>query len=240
MPKKSTMQTIDPASFAHFPSRIQYLRDFIQFTHEDAAILHSAKDVIAPLIPLVVDAVYTTLLSFDITAKTFVPQQTGYKKEPPTRLEDLHHEHPHIKFRKDLLARYLVKLVTMDYEKDESWEYLDKVAVAHVAGFAHRAKKPELRIEYMHCAIMLGYVQDIVVNAVLTHDELDRETKIAIVRALNKLIWIQNDIFARHYIRDDLEGTQVTLQKSTAVVAAVGFVALGLTLARYVIPHLRK
>lgn len=134
------MQNIVPATLTHLPTRIQYLRDFIQFTPEDAAILHSAKAAIAPLVPLVIDEVYTTLLSFDITAKAFVPRQSGYKGEAPTKIEELSHEHPQIKFRKDFLARYVVKLVTMDYEAEESWEYLDKVGLMHtgVAGFAHR------------------------------------------------------------------------------------------------------
>jgi hypothetical protein len=134
------MQTIAPSTLTHLPTRIQYLRDFIQFTHEDAAVLHSAKAAIAPLVPQIIDDVYTTLLSFDITAKAFVPRQTGYKGEAPTKLEHLGHEHPQIKFRKDFLARYIVKLVTMDYEAEESWEYLDKVGLMHTgeAGFAHR------------------------------------------------------------------------------------------------------
>lgn len=134
------MQYIDPNTLEHLPTRIQYLRDFIGFTQEDAAALHAAKPVVARLVPTVVDTVYTKLLSFDITAKAFVPRQTGYTGTAPTRLEDLSHEHPQIKFRKDFLAGYLVKLVTMDYEKDSSWEYLDKVGLMHtgVAGFARR------------------------------------------------------------------------------------------------------
>jgi hypothetical protein len=135
------MQHIDPASLEYLPARIQYLRDFIGFTHKDAAALHAAKPAIAPLVPYAVDAVYTKLLSFDITSKAFVPRQTGYTGKAPTRVEDLNHDHPQIKFRKDFLAGYLVKLVTMDYEKDASWEYLDKVGLMHtgVAGFAHRS-----------------------------------------------------------------------------------------------------
>jgi len=36
-----------------------------------------------------------------------------------------------MKFRKDFLAGYLVKLVSMDYEKRQSWEYLDKAGLMH-------------------------------------------------------------------------------------------------------------
>jgi hypothetical protein len=131
---------ISPASLTDLPSRVSYLRQFINFTSADAAALHAAAPVVAPLVPVVVDAVYTKLLSFDITAAAFVPRQTGFEGEAPSDIKDLGHEHPQIKFRKDFLARYLVKLVSMDYENPQSWEYLDKVAIMHTgkAGFAHR------------------------------------------------------------------------------------------------------
>jgi Protoglobin len=120
--------------------RIRYLRDFISFTNEDAATLHAAAPVVSPLVPVVVNAVYEKLLSFDVTAKSFVPRQTGYSGDAPTKLEDLSQDHPQIKFRKDFLARYLVKVVSMDYEKEESWKYLDNVGLMHTgeAGFKHR------------------------------------------------------------------------------------------------------
>jgi hypothetical protein len=196
------MQHISEDSLNDLSSRIHYLRQFLEFTEEDAASLHAARDVVAPLVPVVVDAVYKKLLSFDITAKSFVPRQTGYTGDAPSKLSDLSLDHPQMKFRKDFLAGYLVKLVTMDYSKQESWEYLDKVGLMHTgqAGFLHRIPKPPLRVEYIHIAILLGYVEDILVNAVITHPDLDLATKNAVARAANKIIWIQNDLFARHYM----------------------------------------
>ncbi|KAF8079358.1 Protoglobin-domain-containing protein [Lyophyllum atratum] len=235
------MQHIDPASLSHLPTRIQYLRDFINFTPSDARTLHSSKPIIAPLVPLVVDTVYTKLLSFSITSQAFLPRQTGYSGSAPTRLEDLGQEHPQIKFRKDFLKGYLVKLVTMDYEEEGSWEYLDRVGVMHtgVDGFAHRAKKPGLRVELIHAAILLGYVEDILIEAVMGHPDLDLETKQAVLRAFNKLLWIQNDLFARHYITGaNVQAGKITIEKGTALVAASGLVALGAVFAKYLAPYL--
>jgi len=134
------MQHISESSLNDLPTRVQYLRDFIGFTEDDAAALHAARPVVAPLVPTIVDLVYEKLLSFDITAKSFVPRQTGYSGEAPTKLAELSMEHPQIKFRKDFLAGYLAKLVTMDYSNISSWQYLDKVGLMHTgqAGFAHR------------------------------------------------------------------------------------------------------
>ena len=47
---------------------------------------------------------------------------------------------------------------------------------------------------------LLGYVEDIVVAAVLAMDEIDLATKTKVIRAFNKMLWIQNDLMARHYI----------------------------------------
>lgn len=201
------MKHISEESLNDLPSRIQYLRDFIEFTDNDAAALHAAAPVVGPLVPAVVDAVYQKLLSFDITANSFVPRQTGFNGDVPKEASELSLEHPQIKFRKDFLSGYLVKLVTMDYSKLESFEYLNKVGLLHTgqAGFAHRCvitvtsftktdelglyrkTKPALRVEYIHCGILLGYVQDILINAVITHPTLDIPTKNAVMRAANKV-----------------------------------------------------
>ncbi|KAG6840020.1 hypothetical protein C0991_009551 [Blastosporella zonata] len=189
------MQHIDPASLEHLPTRIQYLRNFIGFSTDDAAALHAAKPYVAPLVPVVIDMVYEKLLSFDITANAFVPRQPGYTGEIPTQVKDLSLDHPQIRFRKDFLTGYVQKLVSMDYASDASWEYLDKVGLMHTgaAGFAHRSKRPGLRVEYIHCAILLGYVEDILVNAVATHPDLDLDTKVAVMRAVNKVQLPQSD-----------------------------------------------
>jgi hypothetical protein len=131
---------VSPESLKDLPSRIDYLKKFISFTADDAAALHAAAPVVGPLVPAVVDAVYIKLFSFDITSKSFIPRQTGYVGKTPTKISDLDLDHPMIQFRKDFLSGYLKKLVTMDYEKIESWEYLDKVGLMHTgkAGFSHR------------------------------------------------------------------------------------------------------
>jgi hypothetical protein len=58
---------------------------------------------------------------------------------------------------------------------------------------------------------LLGYVVDILIGAVMEMPEemVDIKTKSRVLRALNKVIWIQNDLFARHYVQDvDVVGSQ--------------------------------
>ena len=138
------MEHIDPEALGDLSSRINYLRKFIGFTADDSKALRAAAPVVSPLVPAVVEAVYDKLLSFDITAQAFVPRQTGYDDVVPTSLQDLSQDHPMIRFRKDFLAGYLVKLVSLDFESLSSWKYLDKVGIMHTgrAGFAHRSVSP--------------------------------------------------------------------------------------------------
>lgn len=95
------------------------------------------------------------------------------------------------------LRGYLNKLCS-DPTKMEFWEYLDKVGMMHVGqGRAH-----PLHVEYVHIGVTLSFVQDIITEAVLSHPRLKMDRKIALVKALSKVIWIQNDLFAKWYVRD--------------------------------------
>jgi len=97
-----------------------------------------------------------------------------------------------------------VRLVsTSDLSPQSSfWVYLNNVGIMHTGkpGFKHREKRPDLRVEYIHMSALLGYVVDIVVGAVMEMNEINNGTKARVIKALNKVVWIQNDLFARHYI----------------------------------------
>ena len=59
-----------------------------------------------------------------------------------------------------------------------------------------------LNIEYVHISACMGYVQDIFLEALMSHPHLSLRRKIALVRAVNKILWIQNDLFAKWRVRD--------------------------------------
>ena len=52
------------------------------------------------------------------------------------------------------------------------------------------------------CALTLGWVGTVLQTATLQlpEDKLSMKEKIDAVGAINKILWIQNDLFARHYI----------------------------------------
>lgn len=75
-----------------------------------------------------------------------------------------------------------------------------------------------LHIEYVHLGICLGFIQDIMTEAILAHPRLHLQRKIGLVKALGKVIWIQNDLMAKWHVRDGAEyvkadGEEVVVEK---------------------------
>ena len=208
---RSPMNHISSLSLLDVSSRLSYTTSFLSFTPSDGAAINASNPLLVPLLPSILDMVYTKLLTYDITAMAFVPRQ-GDRHEigpAPTKAQDLSLNHSHIMRQKNFLKGYLLRILNNGDWTPSSplWEYMDKVGIAHtgVPGLKHRIHRPDLRVEYMHMGLLLGYVEEIFVSTVLGMDQLDMATKKEVLSAWNKLLWIQNDLFARHYVVD--EGT---------------------------------
>ncbi|OQE79101.1 hypothetical protein PENNAL_c0053G06575 [Penicillium nalgiovense] len=177
--------------YTSLEERIKYLHHFLDFNSADIEALLTGNKYIKQLIPAVVNLVYKKLLQYDITSRAFHTRTTADEKEPEE--EYLHEETPKIQRRKMFLRWYLTRLcqdpTTMDF-----WRYLNKVG--------GQARMSPLNIEYIHLGACLGYIQDIWIEAMLSHPHLSLRRKIALVRAVNKILWIQNDLFARYHSSD--------------------------------------
>jgi len=62
-----------------------------------------------------------------------------------------------------------------------------------------------LHIEYIHLGACLSFIQDIMTEAILSHPKLPLPRKISLVKALGKIIWIQNDLMAKWHIREGVD-----------------------------------
>jgi len=183
--------------YTSLPARIRYLHSFLDFNKDDQAALLLAAKPLESLIPAVVNIVYKKLLSYDITSRAFQTRSTSYEG-PIDNLPSL--DSPQIKYRKMFLRGYLRRLCS-DPTKMEYWEYLDKVGMMHVG----QGRKHPLHIEFIHMGVLLGFVHDILIEAILSHPKLKLEQKTAVIRAVSKLLWIQNDLFAKWYVTDGAE-----------------------------------
>jgi hypothetical protein len=188
------MKRIDEAKLeSDLGYRFGYLTEFVGFGEEDIKVVLGAKDLLAPLVPGLVDAVYDKLFTYDATKRHFVPKQHGYEGTLPEKLEDLSHEHPQIKFRKDKLARYLARLVTGPYN-GSMVEYLDFVGKIHT----EKAGEKTLIVPLIQMNALMGFVAD-AVNATIISLDIPQDARNKAIRSFSKLLWIQNDLITRHY-----------------------------------------
>lgn len=117
MSAESTLKHIDESRLeTDLAYRFGYLTEFMGFSEDDIKMIHGAAEVLAPLVPGLVDAVYVKLFTYDATKRHFVPRQSGYEGDVPESVESLEMTHDQIQFRKEHLTNYLVKLVTAPYE----------------------------------------------------------------------------------------------------------------------------
>lgn len=188
------MKTIDEAKLeSDVGYRFQYLTEFMGFDEADIAAIHGAAPAVAPLVPALVDAVYDKLANYSATWRHFLPKQSGYDGAVPPTLEELRPDHPQIAFRKQHLARYLAALVTKPYD-GKMVEYLDMVGRIHT----DKAGSKEIAVPLVQMNALMGFVADAFVATILGLG-LPRDTEVATLRAFNKLLWLQNDLIARHY-----------------------------------------
>lgn len=173
--------------------RFEYLCDFMGFTKDDIDTILGAKALVAPLVSVLVDAVYNKLFSYDATKRHFMIRQDGYTGPLPSNIETLGHSDELIKFRKEHLARYLAKLVTGPYDGN-MLGYLDLVGKIHTP----KAGNPELDVPLVQMNALMGFVSDALVSTIQGL-EIPQDAKNKAIRAFNKLLWIQNDLISRHY-----------------------------------------
>src|ERR1700712_297133 len=79
-------------------------------------------------------------------------------------------------------------------------------------------RKQSLNVDYVHLGASLGFIQDLLTEGILSHPRLKIERKIALVKAIGKVLWIQNDLFAKWHVRDSEQldanrGRQMNVEK---------------------------
>lgn len=174
--------------------RVGFLTNFMGFGANDIALIHESAAHLGPVVPALVDAVYAKLFSFDATKRQFVPRQHGFDGTTPADLDALDLEHEQIAFRKKHLAQYLVKLVTTPYD-GKMLQYLDWVGKIHTA----KAGNPAIVVPLVQIDALFGFVNDALI-ATIQGLAIEQAKKDAMVRAFTKLLWIQADLFVRHYV----------------------------------------
>ncbi len=173
--------------------RFKFLTEFIGFNETDIQTILGAAPLLAPVVPSLVNAVYDKLFGYDCTKRHFMVRQHGYEGTVPNSLEALTQDHEMIKFRKEHLTNYLVKLVTGPYDV-KMVQYLDMVGKIHTP----KAGNKDIVIPLVQMNALMGFVAD-AVNATIMGLAIPQEAKDQAIRSFGKLLWIQNDLITKHY-----------------------------------------
>ncbi len=173
--------------------RFGFLTEFIGFGEEDIKTILGAAPLLAPVVSGLVDAVYVKLFAYDCTKRHFIVRQHGYQGTIPESLEALTVDHEMIKFRKEHLTNYLVKLVSGPYDI-KMVQYLDMVGKIHTP----KAGNKDIVVPLVQMNALMGFVAD-AVNATIMSLKIPQTAKDQAIRSFAKLLWIQNDLINRHY-----------------------------------------
>jgi hypothetical protein len=155
----------------------------LEFTSADADILHASAPLLSSLVPNVVDAVYLKLFDYDITKIVFLPRDK--------QMDEFTVENEIIKIRKDFLTKWFVRVVSADYTDPKTCEHLNRVGWMQSV-----IKGKPAMVGYMCCGLLLGWVVNMLMPALLSLEE-EKKGKLLVA-----LVWIQNDLFAKHYMKD--------------------------------------
>ncbi|CAF0949845.1 unnamed protein product [Adineta steineri] len=70
----------------------------------------------------------------------------------------------------------------------------------------NQAGLSSINIDYIHINVLLGYLQQTLIDILCNADNINEINKHGILIAINKLFWIQNEFFTMHYfipLKDD-------------------------------------
>ncbi|KAI7904564.1 Protoglobin-domain-containing protein [Cokeromyces recurvatus] len=175
--------------------RFEYVAAYMGFGEKDIKAIESVAERMRPLVPAIVDSVYVKQFEFDITKRYFLPKNEGFTGEVANSLDELTLDHPQIQFRKNFLGKYLLRILKGPYD-DRFLKYLDWVAKIHTDT---PEKKSKINVDYVHVNALMGFVESAIINGVVQLG-LDREEEAVVLSAFNKLMWIQNDYYAKYYM----------------------------------------
>ena len=188
------MQTIDEARLeTDSQYRYDYLAEFVGFGPEDVKLIQASAPHLGPRIPQLVEQTYKKLLSYDATARHFLPRQHGYDGPTPADLQALSIDHPQIRFRKDHLNRYFLQLIGRAYDA-KMVQYLDMVGKIHTP----KAGNKEIDVPLVQMNALMGVISQVLLSSIFEWP-LSPETRLRTFQAFNKLLWIQNDFITRQY-----------------------------------------
>ncbi|KAG8955658.1 hypothetical protein FRC04_007649 [Tulasnella sp. 424] len=179
-------------------TRVSYLISFIGFTSADAEALQAVAPHIRPYLPTVAEAMYNKMWSYDVTRQSLTKPNNPHVPKNA----DLAQARERMRYMTSFQGHWLLKIFIADWEDLSTFAYFDRVGVSHIgeSAFRHRGERGTYQVDYVHIAILLGHINDLLVQGILQLEQITLEEKSRAISALTKAMWIQNDLISRHYV----------------------------------------
>ncbi|KAI5285685.1 hypothetical protein KEM54_000378, partial [Ascosphaera aggregata] len=197
-PGRSKLKHVERVDlYVNLRKRIEYLHAFLHFTSDDINILNKGNKFLKGAIPVLAHRLNERLLQFDLTARALKLRDSNVQSDDddPFTINS-----PHVQRRKVFWKWYLTRLLS-DPSRMEYWEYLDKIGRMHRG----RILIHPLHIEYLHMNVCLGYLQDLFFEFISTNADYPVDFRFSLIRTMNKLLNVQNDLISRWYVKDGEE-----------------------------------
>ncbi|CAF1310467.1 unnamed protein product [Adineta ricciae] len=177
--------------------RFEYLAKFVNFTTDDIVMLNRIGKLTASMLPDIVDQIFQRFLDFDITKRYFLMRHFGYTGIVTVNESELTLYSEQMCFRRTTFVKYLKRILRQKVWNDAFLEYLSYVGKIHT----RLAGSHSIDVDFIHINISFGFVEHILLDVVLSNEQIDDKTKKSAILALNKFFWIQNDFFSIHYTK---------------------------------------
>ena len=177
--------------------RFDYLANFLDFTANDILILNKLGQLANDLIPSLVDQIFQRLLDCEQTRKYFLLGHFGYAGTMIVESSQLTLQSEQMAFRRTSLGKYFKRILRQRVWNDAFLHYLSNVGLIHT----NLAGSQSINVEYIHINVLFGYIEHLLLQLLLSNEQLDAQVKQSTILALNKFFWIQNDFFAMHYLK---------------------------------------
>jgi hypothetical protein len=196
--------------------RFEYLSKFLNFTQDGVCALNNLASIIIPLIPVIVDAVYRKLFSFDITKNYFLLRNDGFANHLPKESDNFTLNCEQMIFRQDMLSVYLRRVLMQKEWTDGFLQYIARVGLKHT----DKAGASSINVDFIHINALLAYIENLLIDTIYSSETIDDKMKKAAIMALNKCFRIQCDFFLMHYTmtsKDNVSTCSTTDQPTKCV-----------------------
>lgn len=135
--------------------RVQFLRDFLEFSDQDIERIHAVCPLLVPRLPAIVDAVYAKMLEFDATRRHLTARHLGYAGEVPATTDAVTPDHDLLQFRKRALLSFFTEVLLSHFDAT-TMDWMDTVGRMHTT----RGGNASIHVPLIQMNAMMGFMAD--------------------------------------------------------------------------------